>query len=321
MSSEDWLSEFEDAAFGAEPESEAEATFDKNEYLTENFHHSFGVDLPISKRRQYVELVEGIIDNNLPPNFGYFDKKPELWLGGDLKTPQSPNQEPTLGMTDFRNRYVTIDDAQSKLSRAKTMKTIYSILLVLGIPFWILVPIVGDGDIEAGFMCNLCFIPVMLFAIWTTFVSDYEEELQVAIEDGALREGSGYILDKQTNSYLVYNYDRKEVYYSSILQFNIPAEYILSTAYSRGDNDSGPSWWFCLDGVSKTKVKSQIRGFGSKLELYPKLNKICPGLIRFEKGDPMPKWMQKQLESRMDEVNRMISIENEKTNQLLNKGK
>ena len=321
MSSDDWLSEFEDAAFGAEPESEAEATFEKNEYLTENFHHSFGVDLPISKRRQYVELVEGIIDNNLPQNFGYFGKKPKLWMGGDLKPPASPNQEPTLGMTDFRNRYVTVDGAQGRLNRAKMMKTMYTILLLLGVPFWILVPIVGDGDIEAGFLCNLCFIPVMLFAIWTTFVSDYKEELQAAIEDGALREGSGYILDKQTNSYLVYNYDRKEVYYSTILQFRKPADYILTTNYYAGGNDDPSYWEFSLCGVSKTKGRSKIRGLDGILEQYPKVNRICPGLIRFEKGDPMPEWMQKKLESRMDEVNRMISIENEKTNQLLNKRK
>ena len=64
-----------------EPESEAEATFDKNEYLTENFHHSFGVDLPISKRRQYVELVEGIIDNNLPRNFGTLAKSQNCGWG------------------------------------------------------------------------------------------------------------------------------------------------------------------------------------------------------------------------------------------------
>lgn len=322
MPSEDWLSEFEDAAFGAEPESEAEATFEKSEYQTENFHHSFGVDLPISKRRQYVELVEEIIDNNLPQNFGYFGKKPELWMGGDLKPPQSPNQEPTSGITDFRNRYVTVDDAQKQLARANTMKKVFSVILALGVPFWIILPIVGNGDIEAGFFCNLCFIPVMLFAIWTTFVSDSKEELQVAIEDGALREGSGYLLDKQTNSYLAYNYDRKEVYYSSILQFNKPAEYILSTSYSSGGNDDPATWGFCFYGVSKTKVRSHIRGLGryKELESYPKVNKICPGLIRFEQS-ALPEWAQNQLESRMDEVNRMISIENEKTNKLLNKGK
>ena len=100
-------------------------------------------------------------------------------------------------------------------------------VLALGVPFLDYSSDCRNGDIEAGFVCNLCFIPVMLFAIWTTFVSDYEEELQVAIEDGALREGSGYILDKQTNSNLVYNYDRKEVYYSSILQFNI----LLNTSF------------------------------------------------------------------------------------------
>ena len=71
----------------------------------------------------------------------------------------------------------------------------------------------------------------------------------------------------------------------------------------------------------KTKGRSKIKGLGGKLELYPKVNKICPGLIRFEKGDPMPERMQKQLESRMGDVTQMISVENEKTNQLLNKGK
>ena len=73
------------------------------------------------------------------------------------------------------------------------------------------------------------FHPRMLFAIFT-FVSDYEEDLcRLPLKMVLITEGSGYILDKQTNSYLVYNYDRKEVYYSSILQFNIPADYILCT--------------------------------------------------------------------------------------------
>ena len=326
MSSDDWLSEFEDTALGAEPESDAEATFEKNEYLTENFHHLFGVDLPISKRRQYVELVEGIIENNLPQGFGYsHDIKHYGVKGIHNRLPPQENQEATLGLTKFRNRHLSLDDAESKLMKAQTKKNVFSAILAVGVPFWFILPIIGGGDIEAGFACNLCFIPMMLFVIWSTFTKDHEEVLEAAIEDGAFVEGSGQILDKQTNSFLVYNYHRKEVNYNSVVQFDSPAEYILSTHYYSGGNDESDSWGFNLNGVSRSKDMRKISGFGRKhksvFEEYAKINKICPGIIRLNETPLPAKWAQRQLELRMDEINQMISVENEKTNQLLSKGK
>ena len=326
MSSDEWLSEFEDTALGAQPESDAEATFEKNEYFTENFHHSFGVDLPISKRRQYVELVEGIIENNLPEGFGYFHDIKHYGVRGphNLLPPQE-NQVATLGLTKFRNRYLSLDDAEREFMKAQTKKNVFSAILAIGAPFWFILPIIGGGDIEAGFACNLCFIPMMLFVIWSTFTKDHEEVLEAAIEDGAFVEGSGQILDKQTNSFLVYNYHRKEVNYNSVVQLDSPAEYILSTHYYSGGNDGSDSWGFNLNGVSKSKDMTRISRFGknhkSIFEEYAKINKICPGVIRLSETSLPEKWAQKQLESRMDEVNQMISVENEKTNQLLNKGK